>query len=95
MNVDTQLQYALPTATPTRSVHDQPDQASARPVERPHHDEAADNQTRKPGARAELQHESHHPARQPQERQPAEQPVQTRQSPGGSGSPGELLDVIV
>jgi len=72
MNVDTQFQHALPTATPTRSVHDQPDQASARPVERPHHDEAADNDTRQGRTQTEVQRDPNHPPERGRIRQEAE-----------------------
>ena len=61
MNVDTQFQHALPTVAPTRSVHQQPDQASARPVERPHHDEAAENDPRKRGAETDAQRDTQQP----------------------------------
>ena len=72
MNVDTQFQHALPTVAPTRSVHQQPDQASARPVERPHHDEAADNDPRKRGAETDVQRDPRQPTEQGSVRQEAE-----------------------
>ena len=72
MNVDTQFQHALPTVAPTRTVHQQPDQASARPVERPHHDEAADNDPRKRGAETDVQRDPRQPTEQGSVRQEAE-----------------------
>ena len=61
MNVDTQFQHALLPAAPNRSVHQKPDQASARPVERPHHTEAADNQTRSQSDRTAVQRDPQQP----------------------------------
>jgi len=72
MNVDTQLQHALATIAPTRSVHQQPDQASARPVERPHHDEAAENDTRQRGAETQQQRDPRQPTEQGHVRQQAD-----------------------
>lgn len=72
MNVDTQFQPVLVTATPTRSVHQQPDQASARPVERPHHDEAADNQAREQADRSKVQSDPRHPPEREAARQQSE-----------------------
>jgi len=97
MNVDTQFQHAIPVASPNRSVHDRPDQASARPVERPHHDEAADNQTRQKGSGSEIQQEPHHASRQGQGqgRQQSEPSAAPQQQAVASAGLGELLDVIV
>jgi hypothetical protein len=72
MNVDTQFQHAFPTVAPTRSVHQQPDQASARPVERPHHDEAAENDPRKRGGETGVQRDPRQPTEQGRVRQEAE-----------------------
>ena len=97
MNIDTQFQHGLPIATPARSVHEQPDQASARPVERPHHDEAADNHTRQRGSRSEIQQEPHHAPRQGQGhgRRHSEPCADPHQRAVESAGLGELLDVIV
>ena len=72
MNVDTQFQHAFPTVALTRSVHQQPDQASARPVERPHHDEAAENDPRKRGGETGVQRDPRQPTEQGGVRQEAE-----------------------
>ena len=50
MNVDTQFPQAAVSTLPARPVQARPDQVSARPVDRPHHDEPSNNQTR-PDAR--------------------------------------------
>jgi len=95
MNVDTQFQHALPVAAPTRSVHDQPDQASARPVERPHHDEGADNQTPRQAARSAVQQEPHHAPRHGQGGSASQPPAAAGPQSGEAVRVGELLDVIV
>jgi hypothetical protein len=95
MNIDTQFQHALLIAPPTRSVHDQPDQASARPVERPHHDEAADNHTGQHSAQAKLQRDPHHAPRQEQSHQTSERPAEPQHGLPDSTAVGELLDVMV
>jgi len=97
MNIDTQFQHAIPIANPNRSVHDRPDQASARPVERPHHDEAVDNQTRQQGSRSEIQQEPHHapPQGQGHGRQQSQPSAEPQQQAVESAGLGELLDVIV
>jgi hypothetical protein len=54
MNVDASLPQPLPTVVPHRPVPQQNEQTSARPVERPHQNEAADNQqSRQSGTRSE------------------------------------------
>jgi hypothetical protein len=110
MNVDTQFQHALPPAAPTRSVHQQPDQASARPVERPHHAEPADNDTRQRATEKEPPHNPRQPSAGERVRQQAEPPDpekreaenlqardrEVRAHEAGHKAPvGELLDVIV
>jgi hypothetical protein len=46
MNVDTQFPQAPLATLPSRPLPSKADQASARPVDRPHHNEPADNQSR-------------------------------------------------
>ncbi|MCO6412272.1 MAG: hypothetical protein J5I92_05970 [Thiogranum sp.] len=64
MNTDPLSPQLPPVAIPVRSVHTSPDQASSRPVERPHHGEAADNQNRNGTASSDA-------ARDPRQQQPA------------------------
>ncbi|MDT8386696.1 MAG: putative metalloprotease CJM1_0395 family protein [Thiogranum sp.] len=47
MNIDTQAQPFAAIASPTRAVHKPAEQISNRPVERPHHTEAAQHQGHK------------------------------------------------
>lgn len=62
MNIDP-LSAQLPAAAiPARSVHTAPDQASNRPVERPHHGEAADNQNRNGAAASDTSKNAQQPA---------------------------------
>ena len=73
MIVDTQQPYTPIAAVPNRSVHTPPDQASARPVERPHHVEGADNQTTKQATTSsEAQKEAQRPPSEGRIRQEAE-----------------------
>jgi hypothetical protein len=53
MNIDPRSPQLPPLAIPARSVHTPSDQASSRPVERPHHGEAPDNQGRKDNTASE------------------------------------------
>lgn len=64
MNTDPLSPQLPPVAIPARSVHTPPDQASSRPVERPHHGEAADNHNRNGTASSEA-------ARDPERQEPA------------------------
>jgi hypothetical protein len=53
MKLDASYPQPPPVAIPNRPPPRQPEQASARPVDRPHHDEAANNeQTRQPAPSA-------------------------------------------
>jgi hypothetical protein len=61
MNTDPLSPQLPPVAIPARSVHTPPDQASSRPVERPHHGEAADNQNRNGMASSEATKNAHQP----------------------------------
>lgn len=60
MNVDTPIQPLAAIASPARSVHTPAEQVSNRPVERPHHAEAADNQGKQEITRAEARKEQAH-----------------------------------
>jgi len=63
MNVDTQFLQAPLVPLPGRPAQAGPDQASARPVDRPHHNEPSNNQSKQGAdqadARKEGQHSSH------------------------------------
>ena len=57
MNVDTQFPQAPLVTLPGRTPQARTDQASVRPVDRPHHDEAANNQSRQSADQARLRKE--------------------------------------
>ncbi len=61
MNVDTQFPQAAVSTLPTRPVQARPDQVSARPVDRPHHDEPTNNQTRPDTRPSDSQQETRRP----------------------------------
>jgi len=101
MNVDTQFPPAPIAALAGRPAQARADQASARPVDRPHHNEPTDNQSRQGAG----QTEAHKEARQPLH----EAPGLRRQSQGESHAlhtdarlnrptepapVGELIDVL-
>jgi len=80
MIVDTQQPYTPIATVPNRSVHTPADQASARPVERPHHAEGADNQTTKQATVNEARKEAQRPPSEGRIRQEAElSPVEKRE----------------
>ena len=62
MNVDTQFPQAPAATLPSRPPPSKPDQASARPVDRPHHNEPADNQSRQNAGQTEAQKETPRPS---------------------------------
>jgi len=61
MNVDAPLSHIPVAAAPNRPVHTPVDQATARPVERPHHGEASENRPRPDTQAAETRKESQRP----------------------------------
>lgn len=62
MNVDAHISQAAYTATPQRPLHTSAEQQSARPVDRPHHDEAPDNRSRQDRLPGEAEKEAQRPA---------------------------------
>jgi len=62
MNVDTQFPQAPLATLPSRPPQASADQASARPVDRPHHDEPANNQSKQAAGQAEAHKESQQPS---------------------------------
>lgn len=104
MKVDTSFPQPPPVPIPNRSVEQQGEQTSARPVDRPHHDEAANNQqTRQTVPGLEARGEAAESRREVSERGETEQRQAAAASPPGSvpgsnptrpAAIGELLDVI-
>jgi len=64
MNVDTQFPQAPLATLAGRPLQSRAEQASARPVDRPHHDEPANNHTRQHESRTEAHKESQRPAQE-------------------------------
>jgi hypothetical protein len=62
MNVDTQFPQVPLATLPSRAPHTRPDQASARPVDRPHHDEPANNRSKQGADQAEARKDSQQPS---------------------------------
>ena len=62
MNVDTQFPQAPLATLAGRPLQGRAEQASARPVDRPHHDEPANNHTRKHESQTEAHEESPRPS---------------------------------
>jgi len=104
MKVDTSFPQPPPVPIPNRSVEQQGEQTSAHPVDRPHHDEAANNQqTRQNVPGLEARGEAAESRREVSEHGKTEQRQAAATSPQGSGpgsdptrsaAKGELLDVI-
>jgi hypothetical protein len=104
MKVDTSFPQPPPVPIPNRSAEQQAEQTSARPVDRPHHDEAANNQqTRQTVPGLEARGEAAESRREVSERGETEQRQPAAASPQGSSlssnptqpaAKGELLDVI-
>ncbi len=98
MNIDTLSPQLPPVATPDRSVHTPADQATNRPVERPHHAEPPDNRKRNESPEEPRQPpEEHNRAAQDAGNDQAARttPSTAHSTLAGPAPVGTLLDVIV
>lgn len=99
MNVDTQFPQVPLATLPSRAPHTRPDQASARPVDRPHHDEPANNRSKQgadqAGARQELAAEERHGEETEASRSTTPSTDTRFSRTSEPAQVGELIDVLV